>query len=183
MRQYARHHIANTHGCSYILKEGQAHKQEREAEDEFPKAFPVTFSTENQWHTDGQQRNREGCNIHFETYSRDNPRRHRRTDVGTHDDTDTLAKRHQSGIHKTHHHHRRCTRRLDECRNQDTCQDTHYAVLGHCRQNTTQAIARKLFKTLRHRLHSEEEQCQRTHERENVDNQFHFFVFLMMRQR
>ena len=37
------------------------------------------------------------------------------TDVGTHDDTDTLSQCHQSGIDKTYHHHRRGTRRLNEC--------------------------------------------------------------------
>ena len=65
MRQYARHHIADTHGSSSILKEGQAHEQEREAEDEFPETLPVTLPTEDQRHADGQQRNGKSCNISF----------------------------------------------------------------------------------------------------------------------
>ena len=61
--------------------------------------------------------------------------------------------------------------------NENTRQHAHHAVLRHGCQNTAQAVACKLLQSLRHRLHSEEEQCQRAQKRKNVDNQFHCVVF------
>ena len=177
MGQHARHHVADVHRRGSLLQERQSHEQEREAEDELAHALAVALAAEDERHADGKQGDGKGCNVHLEAHCRDNPCRHRRTDVGTHDDTYRLCQCHQSGIHKTHYHHRGGTRRLDECRDEHTRQHTHHAVFRHRCQDAAQAVARKLLQALRHGLHAEEKQCQRTDERENVDNQFHYFLF------
>ena len=105
MGKHAGHKIADIHGSGSLLQECQAHEEEREAEDEFADTLPISFSTENKRHTDSQQGDGEGGNVHLEPDGRDDPRCHCRTDVGTHNDTDGLGERHQSGIHKTNHHH------------------------------------------------------------------------------
>ena len=110
MGKHACHHVADIHGGSRFLKERQAHEEERETEDEFTDTLSAALSTEDQRHADGQHRDGESRNVHLETHGRNNPRRNRSTDVGTHDDTDRLRQRHQSGIHETHYHHRRGTR-------------------------------------------------------------------------
>ena len=183
MSQHACDHVANVHGSGRILQERQAHEEEREAKDELTDTLPMAFSTEYQWHTDSQHRNGKGRYVHLETYGRDNPCCDGSTNVGTHDDTNRLCQRHQSGIHKTHHHHRCSTRRLDKRRDENTRQHTHHTILRHGCQDTAQAVACKLFKALRHSLHTEEKQCQRADKRENVDNQIHCVVFCITLQR
>ena len=48
-----------------------------------------------------------GCDVERHA-GRHNPSRQRRTDVGTHDDRDSLCQRQQASIHKRYGHHRRC---------------------------------------------------------------------------
>ena len=52
------------------------------------------------------------------------PRRHRRADVGTHDDADGLRQLHNAGIDKTDYHDRGCRGALNDRRDTGAEQNT-----------------------------------------------------------
>ena len=168
---------ADVQAFGRTLQERQTHEEEAESEDKFSDALPLVVATENQRNANGEQWEGKGGNIHFEAYCRDDPGRDGGTDVGTHDDANGLREVHQSGIDEADDHHSGCARRLDECCDEDSGDDAHEAVLGHCGEDGAQAVAGKFFQTFGHDFHTVKEESERAQQAQQVEECFHKSVY------
>ena len=89
---------------------------------------------------------------------RSNLRRHSRTDIRTHDNTNRLRQRHHARVYKTDYHQVCCGRALNDQRNQQTDQNRANTILCCAFQNAFQLITEHISETGRHDRHTVQKQ-------------------------
>ena len=91
---------------------------------------------------------------------RDDPCRDRRTDIGTHDDTDCLRQVQHSRTYETDYHNRRRTTALDDRRDQGAERNCHHTVVCQFSKKRTHLASRRLLHTIRHDAHAVQEHAE-----------------------
>ena len=92
------------------------------------------------------------------------------TDIGTHDDTDGLPQRHESGIDKSHHHDGGSRGGLDHGGHAQSQKESAEGGGCHAAENRPQAAARPFFQSVAHDVHAIQKQHQTTDQTKSIEN-------------
>ena len=108
------------------------------------------------------------------------PCRHRRAEVGTHDDAGCLMQGHQPRVDEADHHDRGCGGRLDDQRHAETEQKTFECARCELFKNAFQLVARTFFQCVAHDPHAEQEHGKSAEQGEEFYNR-HSVSFILFK--
>ena len=141
----------------WTLHQGKSEEEEAESYDEFADVAQFVFLGKAHDESETHQRHGEGGDVSLETEDGDDPCRHGRSDVRSHDDPDCLSEGQETCAYESDNHYGGRAGWLDCCCYSETCENSFERVGGHCAQKFSEAVSCRFLETRTHHVHSVEE--------------------------
>ena len=122
-----------------VLHKRKAEEQEAEAHHEFTYVAPASLLGNAQNEAKSHKRHCKYGDVRLEAEQGDDPGRKGRTDVGTHNDADSLGEGKKASVHEAHHHHGCGAGGLDDGSHAHTCHYTFYRIGSNRRKEFSEA--------------------------------------------
>ena len=128
--------------------------------------------------TEGHHRNSEKGNVHRES-QRSDPGCQSGTDIGSHDNSNGIAKSKKSCIHETYHHDGSCRRRLHKAGHYSSGKHTLESIGCHLGHEGSESVTCRFLETLAHKCHTVEEHCKSSKYGKHIKNCCHIKSVLL----